>query len=355
MIPGIDLLGMAHVKWNIKATVQALKATDGINIGLFADETFGPNAIKNAIKCLDTGKVKAIRAQLNWSGPNPKHQLPPLSKIKKLAPEWEKLAKKYPSVKFYVSPSCEPDSNDTAAIKAMLELTQQLCPSCTVVYNPMTAKNKIPGYVYELHGDKKMGAGQAISYDGGSPGSEGGLYNIDAARWVKQNSKTEYAMAWAALCNMQEAHNTKPPKQRTESPSREFILGLIHLFDEPGSAMTPNFPVIPLKKPLLYKSFAEDSPGADKRHNRPMILAKQKAPFIELYTYQNQLIGRMPYYGGFGDGLSRYYSGAPGGLGLYGWQIAKKCEALSGSPWGYFQVAGKYYGPIHFTFRGNYF
>lgn len=354
-IPCIDLLGMGSLKWNIKATIKALKNSDGFGIGLFADETFGPNAIKNIRKCLDTGKVKLVRAQLNWKGPNPSHALPPLSKVKKLAPQWEKLAKEYPATKFYVSPSCEYQSMDKKAVKQMLETAKQLAPSCTIVNNPMTsASAPIPGYIYELHGDKKMGANQAISFDGGSGDGQEGLYNIDAENWVKKNSKAEYSMAWAVLCNMQEAHNTLTPTQRTESPSYEFTMGLYHLFTESGTAPTPDFKVIIVKRPLLWKSFAEDSPGKDRRHNRPMFLSKVKSSYVEIVTVDGKVLGKMPYWGSFGDGLSRYYAGSAGGIGLYAWQIMEKAKEVSGFPWFWIKQGKNYYGPLN-HFRKGYF
>lgn len=353
MIPGIDLLGMASAKWNIKATRQALMQSNGVNIGLFADETFGPLAIQNAIKCLDTGKVIKMRVHLNWAGPNPKHTLPPVSKIKELAPKWEKLAKQYPNTRFFVSPSCEYGSTDPKAVGQMLKVTANLCPSCTIVHNPLIPVN-FPGVRLERHADVKVKTGQILSYDGGSNPDES-VYDIDVTRWINDSKNAEIIFAWALLCNMAEAHNTLPPTARTESPSLEFTKGLIYLFEDPGTPPTPSFQAIPLKKPCLYKSFSEDSQGADKRNNRPLIITPEDKDSVELITKTGATIGKFVKYGQYSPGLYRYYSGWKDGIGLYGWQIADKCAQMSGSPYGYYRIDKKIYGPIHWTFRTGYF
>jgi len=356
MIPGIDLLGMAHKKWNIKATVKALKATGSANIGLFADETFGPNALKHAKMCLDTGAVKKIRAHLNWAGPNPKHTLPPLTKVKTLAMKWESLAKEYPGVEFFISPSCEYQSTDKKAITAMLKTAQDYAPSCKIVHSPMKPAHVVMPGILELHGDEKVTAGNILSFDGGAEGlDEGGVYSLDVTKWIQRSKDAAMVLAWAGLCNMQEAHNTLKPQERTESPSFEYTMGMFRLFEDPGAPPTPNFKAIPLKKPLLYKNFSEDSPGPDKRNNRPLIFAYEQAPQVELVTHEGKAFGRFAYYGSYHPNLSRYYSGWKNGIGLYGWEIADRCFQTSGSKWGFYKVKGKFYGPIHFNFRTGYF
>lgn len=347
---GIDVLGIGSKNWNIKETIKAW--TKGVAVGLFADETFGPLAIQNTIKLLNTGKVPAVRAHLNWMGPNPSHALPPLDKIKALAPKWEKLAKAYPMVRFYVSMTCEGKSSDKVEITKRLNLTANLCPSCTVVLSPWQSP-PIPGYMLERHGKTTVGSGQIVSYDGGVKGE--GLFDINAAAWVKDNTQAEIAFAWGPLCNMAEAHNTTPPNKRTQSPSANYLTSLIRLFDPLGAPPTPSFAVTPLKRPVLYKSHAEDSPGADARNNRPLFINKPKAGAVTLVTFQNQEIGKFMYYGGFPPDLFRFYSGMAGGLGLYGFQIADKAQSMSGSPYVWIKHSKKFYGPIHPTFRTPYY
>lgn len=347
---GIDALGIGSKHWNLKETIKGWR--QGVALGLFADETFGPNALSNAQKLVDTGMVPAVRSHLNWQGPNPKHALPPLSKIQKLAPKWQAFALKNPGVRVYVSSTCEYDSRDVRAIKAMLDLTAQLCPSCTIVQTPSGKGAVVPGYMLEKHGKVAMGPGQIASYDGGVKGE--GLFDINAAAWVQQNSRAEIAFGWGPLLNMAEAHNTTPPNQRDDSPSAGYIISIIRLFDPPGQPPTPSFPVVQLKRPGLYKSHAEDSPGADPRNNRPLFISKPHVAAVDIVTFQGKSIGKLTYnpsVGPFPPDLFRYYSGNAGGVGLYGWQIADKAQQVSGSQWVWLKIAGKFYGPINPTFR----
>lgn len=356
---GTDTLGMASKHWNMKAMIKGWRK--GVAFGLFADETFGPFALSNAQKMADTGLAPAVRAHLNWEGPNPKHQLPPLSKIKALAPRWQQFAVRNPGMKVYVSPTCEYDSQNKGAIKQMLDLTAQLCPSCTIVQTPTSKGATVPGYMIERHGKVVVGAGQIVSYDGGKMQPDGqtqGLFDIDAAKWINLNSQAEITFAWAPLCNMAEAHNTAPPNQRDDAPSADYITSLIRLFDSPGIAPTPVFNFTPLKKPELYKSHAEDSPGSDPRNNRPLVIVGPQTSFIELVTFQGKTVCKLPYapnVGPFPGGLHRYYSGNPGGPILYGWQIADKAIQMSGYPHVWIKQNHKFKGPINPIFRTPFF
>lgn len=347
---GLDCLGIGSRYWDLKATKRAWR--QGVALGLFADDTFGPNAEKYARAMLDTGMVPAVRAHLDWSN----HKLPPLSKIRKLAPRWEAIARAYPSIRVYVSPACEYESGNRAAIVAMLDTARQLCPSCTIVQTPIKATPVIPGYMLELHGKRVARAGQIISYDGGnglSKDSGEGLFDIDSAKWVSDNSRAEISFAWGPLCNLAEAHNTLPPPQRKTAPDWKYLVSLIRLFDAPGSPPTPSFSARPLWKPQLYKSHAEDSPGVDTRNNRPLVIIAGKAANLELVTFQGARVGRFKYYDHFPGDLERYYSGT--GVGLYGWELADKAQQMSGSPFVWIKHQGKFYGPVHPTFRTPYF
>ena len=351
---GLDILGLASKKWNVKETLEAL--SKGMAVGLFADDTFGPNAIPNVNRLLATEKLAAIRAHLNWKGPNPSHALPPLDKIKALAPKWEKIAKQNLLTRVYVSPTCEYDSTDKRAIKAMLDLTKKLCPSCIIVQTPSKKGAVVPGYMVERHGKVSMKAGQIASYDGGVKGE--GLFDIDAASWVKGNANAEIAFAWSPLCNMAEAHNKLPPNQRTQSPSSHHLTSLLRLFVPIPSAPTPLFTATPLKRPFLYKSHAEDSQGPDPRNNRPLLILKPKAAFVTLVTFQGVPVGKFTYVdrvGPFPPDLSRFYSANPRGIGLYGWEIADMAMSKSGSPFVWISHKGKFIGPIHPAHRTPFF
>lgn len=353
MIPGLDLPGIGSKKWAIKQTIKGFP--QGFALGLFADETFGPLAIKNTTKLLKTGKVSAVRAHLNWAGPNPAHALPPESKIKKLAPKWEALAKQFPNVQFYISPSCEAKSNDKAKIKSLLDLTASLCPSCLIVWSPMQSPS-IPGYITEVHGKKAAKAGQIASYDGGVKGEA--LWDTDAQSWVKKNSDAILCFSWAPIFNMAESHNTLPPNKRTASPSAKTIIGAARLFDVIPPAPTPDFAdkvIKPIKAPLLLKNFAEDMQGKNTRDDKPLLMLKQETKSIEVVTKTGQSLGKFIYFAPYPPDLFRYYSGLPGGVNLYGYQISDKAKALSGSEWVWFKQGNTYYGPVCCTFRWGFY
>lgn len=346
MIPGLDLLGIASKNWDMKATLNAFP--QGWALGLFADETFGPLAVKNTTKLLATGKVEAVRVHLNWDS---KHGLPSLKKIKKLAPKWQALAVNYPTIHFYISPTCEYDSTSKSAVKEMLDLTASICTSCTIVQTPSGKGVIVDGYVIEKHGKAVAKPGEIVSYDGGKGGE--GLFDIDAAKWIASNSNAAICFAWAPLFNMAEAHNTLPPNKRTASPSAGYITSLVRLFDFPGVAPTPSFAVTPLKKPLLYKSHAEDSPGVDPRNNRPLMILKEKLSSVDIVVSSGKKIATMKYFGAFPPNLQRYYSGT--GTKLYGYQIADLANKTSGSPWVWIKAGNKHYGPIQPVFRTPFF
>lgn len=343
---GIDAPGIGSNKWNMKETIKGWR--QGIALGLFDDNTFGPKAFSNMQRLVQTDMVPAIRPHLNWAGPNAKHILPPPQKIKAAAPKYEKFQKANPGIRVYVSPTCEFDSQDKKAIKAMLDLTASLCPSCTIVQNPSGKGATVPGYLVERHGKTVVGPGQIISYDGGVKGE--GLFDIDATKWFRDNSQAEIAFGWGPLLNMAEAHNTTPPNLRDDTPPAGYITSLIRLADPVGTPPTASFPVIPLKKPFLYKSHAEDSQGKDPRNNKPMFIAKPKTGSIELVTFQGATVCKFPYapnVGPFPPDLFRWYSGNAGGPNLWGWQIADKAQQMSGSPFVCIKLAGKFYGWIH--------
>lgn len=63
----------------------------------------------------------------------------------------------------------------------------------------------------------------------------------------------------------------------------------------------------------------------------------------------------MVYFAPYPPNLSRYYSGLPGAIGLYGYEIADKALKLSGSAFVWIKQGNNYYGPVHPSFRQGYF
>ena len=343
---GLDLLGLGDSDWNLKSTIKMWPK--GFALGFFADDTFGKDVMQKVTKLVTQCEIPAIRPHLNWSDD---HSLPPLDKIKRLAPKWEAFAKAHPNVRVYVSPTCEYDSTNKAAIKAMLDLTASLCPSCTVVASVSKKGAVVGGYMLERHGKVVVKAGQIISYDGGVKGE--GLFDIDALAWANANSAAEIMFSWGPRCNGTEKTKLPRPK-RTAFADGNYIRGLARLLQAVGSPPTPTFAATPLKKPLLFKSFAEDQDGPNKRDCKPLIILPKKTAFVEVVTFTGAKLGKFMYYGGFPPNLHRFYSGMSGGMDMYAWQIEALALQKSGYPWFGIKQGNTYYWPLN-AFRSPYF
>lgn len=343
---GLDHLGLGNKHYKLSECIAA--HPQGWALGCFA-RTFG-DALPNVRKFLQSGKVPAFRLQAWWHNG---HEMPSIDWLKKELPRWEALARQFPSVKFYISFACEYRSKDKAKILKCLNLVKQLCPSCIPVQTPEGGSSTVPGFIIEKHGkDAAVKAGQIASTDGHD------IYNIDASSWMEKNAQAEITFLWGARFNLRDATlPMPPPPDRTASPGVNYIQSIVRLAFPKGPMPTPIFQgeVIPVKKPLLYKTHGEDAPGDAKRDNRPLIMLPKKTPFVEVVTFAGQSIGKFMYFGGYPNGTHRFYSGLPGGLNLYGFEIAERLKQISGYEWGYFKQGKKFYGPVNFAFRRGYF
>lgn len=342
-ILGIDLLGLGSKHWSVKETIAALPK--GSAIGFF-DNTFG-DVSKNLIRVLKSGKVVAARVQIWWSY---QHKIVPIDFLKKRVVFYEELAKRFPSIKFYISHSCEYSEKSIEEIRKRVEVVASLAPSCIPVQTPMHSPT-IPGYIVEEHGPKaKVKKGGIASADGKA------LFDIDANLWAKQNSKAEILFSWGPRCNLAEAHNKKPPKERSAYPDAKYLKSLLRVMGSKGSAPKPVFgPVESITKPLLFKTHAEDLPGPNLRDNRPLVILRDKTPFVEVVAANGKVLGKLVYFGEFPPNLHRYYSGWPGGLGLYGYEIADKAKKISGSEWVWIKQGNRYFGPVNPIFREGFY
>ena len=343
---GLDLLGLADSDWNLRQTIKAWPK--GFALGCFAGDTFGSKALKKVTKLIKKADIPAVRPHLNWSDD---HSLPPLSQIKKLAPKWEKFARAFPHVRVYVSPTCEYNSTDKNKIKEMLDLTAALCPFCTIVQNPSKVGAVVPGYMLERHGKTTVLPGQIISYDGGVKGE--GLYDIDAEAWANNNSNAEISFAWGPRCNGTE--KTKLPRsKRTAFADGDYIKGLARLLMPVGNPPTPTFNATPLKKPLLFKAWAEDQDGPNQRDNKALIILPKKTASVDVVDFRGKSLGKLIWYGAYPPNLHRFYSGMRGGMDMYAYEIAAKALAQSGYEWFYIKQGSTYYGPLN-AFRSPFY
>ncbi len=338
----LDILGAADNDWKRKETARALP--NGWGFGIFVD-TFG-DGVKATSEILTERKARGLTTPLVRFQFWRKHALTPMSALKKWFPLIEKLHAKFPEVTFFVSHSCEYQSQDIKGIQARVDLTRKLCPSCVPINTPLNSPSP-GGTIVEVHGKKVAKPGQFISYDGGVKGE--GLYDIDAVKWLEDNQKAKaYAIfLWAPRFNLSESKAILPVDQRTAAPNAKFITGMCYLAYDPGVAPTPAFSAKPFRKPQLLKTFAEDMPTENPRDNKLMIFTKENAASAELVTFDGQLVGKLGF---FPDNkphdLERYYSGWKGGSNLMAWEFAEKARKLSGHPWYWIRVGRNCYGPF---------
>jgi hypothetical protein len=105
-----------------------------------------------------------------------------------------------------------------------------------------------------------------------------------------------------------------------------------------------NFP-----KDWLFKSHSENKGTNDPRAEKPVLIATVKTDYVTLTTIENQQIARAKYYDPYIDGRSRYY------FNEWGYELAKKADALSGSPVCNLVVNGKVLGTVNPSFRSGSF
>lgn len=363
MILGHDFLGLGSKHWNVKETIAALP--NGVAVGCF-DSTWPNNfgdPLPNIRALCKSGKVVAVRVQAWWSY---EHRIVPLGVLKSALPRWEKLAKEFPGIQFFISPSCEYRWKEdgkgvvTAAdLSARVALVQSLAPSTIPVLSPWLAPS-LPNVITEHHGAKaKAKPGEIVSYDGGGSKACGFDEEIGADKWIAQNKRARILFCWSPIYNCAEADNTLKPNQRTATPNGKYIRAMQRLMEPKGEAPKKQFAgsVSPFNKPNLYKLFAEDMQGANPRDNKPLVITKHAGPSVSLLTSNGREVAKFSLFGSVGsfNGLSRYYSGWSGASNLFGYEIAEKAKQLSGSEWVWIKAGDKVYGPVHPAFRTPYY
>jgi len=338
---GLDFLGLGSKYWKVSESLRVFPK--GWALGCF-DSEFG-DVSDNLKRFLASGKVSAVRVHLYWDKDHKK--LCPMEVLEKRAPFYERLAKKYPAVKFYVSHTCEYKNTSRAEIKKRIDLIKRLAPSCIPV-NSCLLGATIKGVLTETHDVKK--AAKIISTDG-IPS-----FDINVKTYLANNSNAELCFLWAPLFNLREDYDGPlvPPKERKAAPSLKYIRAIVALTKNAGKPEKPTFKgkIVAIKKPLLYKTFAEDKEGADIRANKPLFISPSKAKELLVVDYKGKAVARFKFYGTF-EKLYRHYSGT--GSNLYGYEIAEKALKQSGNPWCCLKDGSTYYGPFHPAFRKGYF
>ena len=304
-----------------------------------------PNAFgdprANLRRLIATGNVVAVRVQIWWSY---SHIGVPLDLLKKRIPLYEALAKAYPSVKFYISPSCEYQRVSIDLVKRWVHAIRKLAPHCTPVLSPMPGAPTVPGVLIEEHGTKSTTRGnQGASWDGNA------TFDGNAEAWNGANAG-EYRLAWGYRYNMSVAGNEATPNRRTYFPDSPYIQSLDRLLYPRGELDKPTFagevrPIIG-QKTNIYKTHAEDN-GTDPRRNKPCLIIPTKAPYVDIITPKGDSLGKLAYYDDYLGNRHRYYAGWKDGINLMGYRIEKLSRTV------YFRAGKDIYGPVNPSFRAG--
>lgn len=370
MILGLDFLGIANKHVDLDALARAFP--DGGALGVFA-QAFGdalPVVEEFIRKLKKRGKtLGALRVQLWWDDD---HFIAPMKFLEKEAPRWEAFAKRNPTIKVYISHSCEYQHSKTKSqliplsdVLPRVDLIARLCPSCKLVQSPGRFLGKQAPYakgigLLEEHGTKAKPGTPVVSADGICSA------DINTPKWLERHAGAELVFLHAPRFNLQ--HHVKPPNKlpprlkRKAAPSYEYIMHILRqavpLPDYSKAKFAGDPKLTRLRKPLLWKTVAEDTnPGAelkDPRGTKPMFFTRRKRkgkpePFLEIVAANGQVLGRLMLFKDKNGKRTteRYYAGSPGGINLHGRQIEDLAIMTAGSPFVYLrQNKRRMYGPI---------
>lgn len=344
MIRGFGALGLAHRKYQLKTIINAVPRHWAI---VAFDHPFGDVAPK--IKKLIKAGYTTFEIQCWWDN---NHRIAPLTHTEKKAKKWQKIALENPHCTFYLSHSCEYNEPSAQAVMDRVRIIQKYAPSCIVV-NSVYKGATIPGVITERHGDVNVGPGQIVNTDGTNH------YDIDAQRWLDNNQDAHMIVVWGFRQNLREIPDpgqpVPKPKDRNAAPSIEYNRSLVRLLTPKLCTNTD------IKKPEFYKTHAEDDQEHnpmepdDPRENRPCFASKVKADKATIIASNGKVIGVLKRFGSTINGCHRYYAGTPGGVRMYGYEIAEKALRESGSEIVSIKVGNKVYKNINPAFREGYF
>lgn len=340
---GHDLLGLGHKLFPYKHCIKIIP--EGTAIGAFVDDTFG-TAWPQIKKMAASGKFPAFRLQAHWDN---NHVIVPVPKLTNIARKAERLAILFPHITWYLSHSTEHNGN-LEEVKKRMSLIETVAPHTIPVNNPWNGAT-IKGYINEKHHSHSWDYSTKYmhSWDGAN------CYDGNVDKWHKDHAGAEIRFLWGLRYNLREVtkegQSYPPPKERKAIPSKEYIKALVRLQKGPG--LPPQaFPrAIPVKSPLLYKTFSEDHPHKeDPWENMPVLIIPENSSKVDVIDCKKKVVTQLGNGGDYPGGMWRYYSGINGGF-LWGYQIAAKALKQSGSEFVWFKVNGKIYGPVNPAFR----
>lgn len=339
---GIDALGLAHGKFNVKVITSTVPKDWAI--GAF-DHPFG--SVSEKIKKLIKAGYTTFRIQAWWSN---QHHIAPIAHTKKQARKWQAIAAKNPHCKFYLSHSCEYYELSKTEVQKRVNIIKQYAPSCIPV-NSVFRGATTPDAITEHHGDVRVAEGDIVSTDGINH------YDIDADAYRRGNQKAAIQFIWGYRCNLREisdpGQKVPAPKDRTAAPDKKYMASLVRLGFPKGIQGAD------IHKPDLYKTHSEDDQEEnpvepdERRELRPCLISKVKASHADIIASNGEVIGKLARYPD--NKSNRYYSGLPGGIGLYGYEIGEKAMKVSGSEIVSLRVGKTVYKNINPAFREGYF
>jgi hypothetical protein len=245
-------------------------------------------------------------------------------------------------------------------VQERLNLVDTILPYAVTVNNPWEGRGaSVMHYLHEYHGGSP-GRCDLVSTDGTN------VYDIDAKSYVEKHGNREHpCFLWGYRFNLREITDPgqKPPPipKRTAAPSPEYFKSILRLCEPMGQPPKPSFECRPFGQGEIYKTHAEDdqeeneSTPDERRENRPVLIVRPNVPVVDILCCRGERIGTLPRFGDFPGGLTRYYAGSPGGIGLYGYQIGDKAKTISGSEFVWFRAGKKIIGPVNPAFRAGVF
>jgi hypothetical protein len=340
---GYDHLFLGHKLYPVSSVIKLTPA--GSAIGFFDDVAGDP--IPAFKKCLASGKFAAYRVHMHYST---NHKLIDAAQLKKRVPLYEKLAKKYPGIKIYISHTCEYSESNASEVAKRISIIQSLAPHCI----PVNCRWQGAGTKNILEETHDISKGRKPHYIVSTDGAS--ITQIDADLYRRRFGDADIRFLWASLFNMRESDpSLPPPLKRTAIPSDKYIKAVIRLASPEGAPPKPEFKgkIIPIERPYLLKSFAEDGPGTDVRSNKPLLISHAKAEMLEVVTKDGKPIARFKRFGGYPPDLHRHYSGT--GSNLYGYEISAKAVKASNTEFVWIKDGSNFYGPVNCAFRRGYY
>ncbi len=212
MIKGLDLLCLGRPDFPLKEAINVFPK--GWALGAFVD-VFGP-PFNNVEEFLQSGKVKLFRAQFHWDAAH--EQLIPLKKLIKYCFTMNELAKAFTATEFWISHTCEYDSNKKESIERRLSLIKEYAPKCRIVQSCMEGYYS-KRHPIEAHGNAHVWRPDFVSMDGVD------IKKINVKQWLEGNKKAYAAFGWRSEFNLRRIGQTRPPLPK----ARPMILTKAHI------------------------------------------------------------------------------------------------------------------------------